>query len=124
MARCEGNFMRLVAAMTVFVALAVIASAHATDRPHYDVPPGYTRCPRAQAWSGFFKWASVHRTSCRYASRFMRAYAVKASRGDMPRYVRGYRCRIRYWRTHDGDIYASRHACRRDRVAIRFYGMA
>jgi hypothetical protein len=111
------------AAMAVAVTLTVAPSARATDRPHYDVPRGYIRCAHVQAWNGFFKWASVQRTTCRYASSFMRAYAVKAAHGDMPRRLHAYRCKIRYWRNQDGDIYASRHACRRGSVAIRFYGM-
>jgi hypothetical protein len=41
----------------------------------------------------------------------------------MPRHVAGYRCRIRYWRDGDGDVYASRHVCTRRAVTIRFYGM-
>ena len=53
----------------------------------------------------------------------MSAYAVRAAGGPMPRHLRGYACDIHYWRNADGDIYASRHACRRGRVAIRFYGM-
>ena len=38
--------------------------------------------------------------------------------------ARGYACDIRYWRNADGDIYASRHSCRRGTVTIRFYGTA
>jgi hypothetical protein len=53
----------------------------------------------------------------------MSAYAARAADGPMPRHLRGYACDIRYWRNADGDIYASRHACRRGAVAIRFYGM-
>ena len=41
----------------------------------------------------------------------------------MPRRVGEYTCRIHYWRTDEGDIYASRHVCPRDRATIRFYGM-
>ena len=50
---------------------------------------------------------------------------VRGPDGGRPdaRHLRGYACDIRYWRNADGDIYASRHACRRGGVAIRFYGM-
>lgn len=123
MARWRGTSIRLLTAAALVVALGVSPAAHAADRPRYDVPHGFARCPEAQAWGGFFKWASVHRTTCRAASRFMRTYAERAARGDMPRSVRGYRCRLRFWRNRDGDVYASRHACRCGRVAIRFYGM-
>jgi hypothetical protein len=34
-----------------------------------------------------------------------------------------FRCTIRYWRNEEGDVYASRHRCRRGTVVIRFYGM-
>jgi hypothetical protein len=90
--------------------------------PRYDVPRGYTRCPDAKAWHGFFKWASVHDTTCREAARFMRAYADKADGAEMPTRVDGYRCRIFYWRNEDGDIYASRHTCTRREATVRFYG--
>ncbi|HWT22357.1 MAG TPA: hypothetical protein VN213_02505 [Solirubrobacteraceae bacterium] len=103
--------------------LALATGAAFGDRPSYDVPRGYTRCPGAEAWNGFFKWASVRRTTCRRAARFMRAYADAAARGPMPRRLRGFRCRLRFWRNADGDVYASRHRCRRDGVTIRFYGM-
>jgi hypothetical protein len=121
-----GRWARPAAAATAVVALALAppVAAVAADRPHYDVPPGFVRCPRAQAENGFFKWASVQRTTCRAASAFMVAYAARAADGPMPRRLHGYRCAIRYWRNADGDIYASRHACRRGAVAIRFYGMA
>ena len=116
--------MRLLGATAVTLTLALAASASAVDRPRYDVPPGFVRCPRAQALNGFFKWASVHRTTCRGARRFMRAYGAReVATGTMPRALRGYRCRIRYWRNADGDIFASRHVCRRADVTIRFYGM-
>jgi len=91
--------------------------------PRYDVPAGFTKCPRAKAWNGFFKWASVYRTTCRRAARFMRAYAAEAAAGDMPTRVGYFRCRLRFWRNADGDIYASRHRCERGTVVIRFYGM-
>ena len=39
------------AAMATTMGLALAAG------PHYDVPRGYTRCPHAVAWHGFFKWA-------------------------------------------------------------------
>jgi hypothetical protein len=104
-------------------ALVLVTYAGAVDGPRYDVPPGYTRCPDARAWNGFFKWASARRTTCRHAADFMRAYARRATPGHMPRRLRGFRCRIRYWRNEQGDIYASRHTCVRGRVVIRFYGM-
>lgn len=111
-------------AATVLGAALVLATyAGAADRPRYDVPSGYTRCPTAQAWNGFFKWASARRTTCRHARDFMRAYARESTHGDMPRRLHGFRCRIRYWRNEDGDIYASRHKCVHRREAIRFYGM-
>ena len=116
--------MRLAVAAAVVMALVLAPSAPAaTDPPHYDVPPGFTRCPQAKAEGGFFKWASEQRTSCRAAAAFMADYAKAASDGPLPRRLHGYRCDIRYWRNADGDIYASRHACRRSAVAIRFYGM-
>jgi hypothetical protein len=109
----------------VVVAVALAANAGATGRPRYDVPAGFTRCAHAAAWNGFFKWASVRSTSCRYAANFMRAYARAVDDdGVMPRRVRGFRCRIRYWKNEDGDVYASRHRCVRRAVVVRFYGMA
>ena len=113
------------AAAAAMLALAVLDPALApAERLRYDAPAGFERCPRVVAWNGFFKWTSVRRTTCRRARRFMRAYAAAASRGPMPRCVRRFRCRIRFWRNADGDVYASRHACARGRVVIRFYGMA
>jgi hypothetical protein len=41
----------------------------------------------------------------------------------MPRRLGDFRCTIRYWRNEEGDVYASRHRCRRGGVVIRFYGM-
>jgi hypothetical protein len=107
----------------VMLALALPPSAAGVDRPNYDVPPGFTRCPTAKAAGGFFKWASEQRTTCKAVAAFMAGYAKAASDGPMPRHLDGYRCDIRYWRNADGDIYASRHACRRGTLAIRFYGM-
>jgi len=110
--------------MGALVAAGLLATmAVAADRPRYDVPPGFTRCSQATAWNGFFKWASVRRTTCRHAARFMRTYAHGAETGPMPRRLGGFRCRIRFWRNEDGDVYASRHRCRRGPVAVRFYGM-
>jgi hypothetical protein len=63
----------------------------------------------------------VRDTSCGEAARVMRAYAAKASR-RMPHAVDGYTCRIYYWRNEDGDVYASRHTCRRGDAVVRFYG--
>ena len=115
--------MRLRVGFVLAVMLAAPATAAAVDRPHYDVPAGFTRCPTAKAAGGFFKWASEQRTTCRAAAAFMAHYSAAASDGPMPRRLGGYRCDIRYWRNSEGDIYASRHACRRGAVAIRFYGM-
>jgi hypothetical protein len=112
---------QLACALLAGLVFAVPASAAAG--PRYDVPRGFTRCSHAVAWHGFFKWASARRTNCRAVARFMRAYAAHASGRSMPRHVAGYRCRIRYWRDEQGDIYASRHVCRHGRVTIRFYGM-
>jgi hypothetical protein len=56
--------MRPAAAAAVLAAALVLAtSAGAADRPRYDVPRGYTRCPDAEAWNGFFKWASARRAT-------------------------------------------------------------
>jgi hypothetical protein len=115
--------MRLRVGLTLALVLALPQSATAVGGPHYDAPPGFTRCPEAKAEGGFFKWASEEGTTCRAAATFMAAYAAAASDGPMPRHLDGYRCDIRYWRNGDGDIYASRHACRRGTRAIRFYGM-
>ena len=111
------------------LSLGVLATAHPaatapTARPHYDVPSGFTRCPDAVAWHGFFKWASVRHTTCAAAARFMRTYATHADGPTMPRRVAGYTCRIHYWRDAESNIYASRHVCTRDGATIRFYGMA
>lgn len=121
----SGMRLRVVTAMVTAVLVAPGCAVAATDPPRYDVPPGFSRCPRAKAEGGFFKWASVERTSCRAAAGFMTAYAARAANAPaMPHRVGGYRCAIRYWRNTDGDIYASRHACRRGRLAIRFYAMS
>ena len=109
--------------LVVALALAWPARAAALDAPHYDVPPGFTKCARAKAENGFFKWASAEHTSCRATAQFMADYADAAAAGPMPRRLHGYRCDVHYWRNGDGDIYASRHACRRGALAIRFYGM-
>jgi hypothetical protein len=121
----SGMRLRVVTAMAAAVLLAPCCAIAATDAPRYDVPPGFTRCPHAQAEGGFFKWASVEHATCGAAAAFMAAYAARAASAPaMPQRVRGYRCAIRYWRNADGDIYASRHACRRGRLAIRFYAMS
>jgi hypothetical protein len=109
--------------MALGLALACASTAAGADRPRYDVPAGYHKCPRVTAWNGFFKWVSVRDTTCRRARRFLRAYATAAESGPMPRHVGGFRCRIRYWRDADGDIYASRHRCAREGAVVRFYGM-
>jgi hypothetical protein len=102
--------------------LLLAAALALAPAPHYDVPRGFTRCPDAKAWHGFFKWASVQDTSCREAQRFMRDYADNAGGEEMPTRVDGYRCRIFYWRNEDGDVYASRHTCTRHDATVRFYG--
>lgn len=111
------------AALALLIGLVSAGSALGAAAPRYDVPRGFTRCADAVAWHGFFKWASERRTNCRAVARFMREYAAQASGPSMPRRAAGYRCRIRYWRDEDGDIYASRHVCTRGNVTIRFYGM-
>jgi hypothetical protein len=105
------------------ITLATFAPSAAAAGPRYDVPDGYTKCPHVVAWNGFFKWVSVEHTTCRRARRFLRGYAAAAERGPMPRRVAGFACTIRYWRNEEGDVYASRHRCRRERAVVRFYGM-
>ena len=110
--------------LTVTILLmGFLLAAPAQAAPRYDVPQGYTRCPHAVAWHGFFKWASARDTNCRAAARFMRAYAARAGGERMPRHVAGYACRIHFWRNREGDVYASRHVCSRRDVVVRFYGM-
>lgn len=112
-------------ACALLASLVAAVGAAAANRPHYDVPRGFTRCAHTTAWNGFFKWASVDHTSCRYAADFMRAYArAVPDDGTMPKHVRGFDCSIRYWRNEDGDVNASRHRCARGRLVVRFYGMA
>jgi hypothetical protein len=108
--------------LAILVAVLLMVPAAAAAAPRYDVPPGFTRCPQAVAWNGFFKWASARNAGCREAARFMRRYAARAG-ATMPRSVAGHRCRIHYWRNEEGDIYASRHVCTRGDATIRFYGM-
>jgi hypothetical protein len=115
--------MRRLMAMTVLLGLLLCASAQAATGPRYDVPKGFTRCAQAQAWHGFFKWASQRHATCRRTAAFMRTYASQADGPRMPRRVSGYTCKIHYWRTAEGDIYASRHVCTRGDVTYRFYGM-
>jgi hypothetical protein len=105
------------------ITFATFAPSAAATGPRYDVPDGYTKCPHVVAWNGFFKWVSVEHTTCRRARRFLRGYAAAAERGPMPRRVAGFACTIRYWRNEEGDVYASRHRCRRERAVVRFYGM-
>jgi hypothetical protein len=114
---------RLATMVMVMAGLVFAAPAAAAGRPRYDVPSGFTRCPHAKAWNGFFKWASTQHATCRRAAAFMRDYADHAGGSSMPRRVGEYTCRIHYWRTDEGDIYASRHTCTRERATIRFYGM-
>ena len=110
-------------ALTLLVALAAAGGAAAAEKPRYDVPKGFERCAQATAWNGFFKWASVDNTSCRYAADFMRAYArAVPDDGTMPRHVRGFDCSVHSWRNEDGDVYASRHTCTRHEATVRFYG--
>lgn len=104
-------------------ALAAPAAAGTAPPPRYDVPPGFHRCAGAQAWNGFFKWASAHHATCARAAAFLRAYGRTARAGHMPTRVGPFRCEIRYWRDRDGNVYASRHTCRDGQVVIRFYGM-
>jgi len=115
--------MRRLTAITVLMALLLCGSAQAASGPRYDVPRGFTRCAHAQAWHGFFKWASQRHATCRRAAAFMREYAEHSDGPAMPRRVAGYTCRIRYWRNGEGDVYASRHVCDRGDATIRFYGM-
>src|SRR4051794_5199770 len=82
-ARMQRTARRLVLVVVLLVA-GVPATGGASASPRYDVPRGYTRCPAARAWNGFFKWASVKRTACGRAARFMRAYADKADGKAMP----------------------------------------
>jgi hypothetical protein len=110
-------------AATVALVLLFAPGAASAGEPRYRVPPGYTRCPEAIAWNGFFRWASVRDTTCDHAARFMRAYADAATEGPMPHRLHAFRCRLHFWRNADGDVYASRHDCERGAVAIRFYGM-
>lgn len=114
---------KLLVTLTIVAGLTAAAPAQAASGPRYDVPRGFTRCPDAKAWHGFFKWASVRHTSCREAARFMRAYAERAGGERLPRHVGGYECRIHVWRNEDGEIYASRHVCERGDATVRFYGM-
>src|SRR4051794_24469426 len=115
--------MRRLMALVLVMGLLAPGSARAADGPSYEVPRGFTRCPHALAWHGFFKWASARHATCRRTARFMREYAAHADGPVMPRRVAGYACRVHYWRNEDGDIYASRHVCTRGDVTIRFYGM-
>lgn len=112
-----------VPALLAALALGAAAPAAAADRPRYDVPAGYTRCPDATAWNGFFKWASVRGARCARAAGVIRSYADAALDGPMPRHHAGFACRVRFWRNDDGDVYASRHTCRNGDVVVRFYGM-
>jgi hypothetical protein len=109
--------------MIVGLVLLLAAPAQASAKPRYDVPRGFTRCPDAHAWNGFFKWASQHHSSCAKAATFMRAYAKRAGGPRMPRHVDGFTCRIHFYENDEGDTYASRHTCTRRDVTIRFYGM-
>jgi hypothetical protein len=124
--------MRRLTVTVMMIAGALLAGpaggyAHAatadTARPRYVVPSGFTRCPHARAWNGFFKWASEQHASCGRAAAFMRKYAEHADGPSMPRRVGGYTCQIHYWRNDEDDVYASRHVCTHGSATIRFYGM-
>ena len=73
--------MKRLAVTALTIGLLFAAPAYAAEGPRYDVPHGFTRCSRAVAWHGFFKWASAKDASCHETQRFMRAYAEKAG-GD------------------------------------------
>jgi hypothetical protein len=45
--------------IAVGLALSLVSGAAARERPRYDVPRGYDKCPSVTAWNGFFKWVSV-----------------------------------------------------------------
>ena len=109
--------------MTVLTMGLLLAAPAYAAPPRYDVPAGFTRCPHAVAWHGFFKWASQRGTTCRAAARFMRTFAARVDGERMPRRVDGHTCRVHFWRNADGDVYASRHVCSRGDRVIRFYGM-
>jgi hypothetical protein len=115
--------MRKAIVAVMMAGLLGAAPALAATGPRYDVPRGFTRCPHATAWHGFFKWASTRNGDCRRAAAFMRAYAARSGGAHLPRSVAGYRCRIHYWRDDEGAVYASRHVCRRGTRIVRFYGM-
>src|SRR3954447_13302160 len=101
--------MRRLGAMVLTAGLLSVGSAQAADGPRYDVPPGFTRCPAAVAWNGFFKWAAVQHTTCVRAATFMREYAASADGPSMPRRVGPFSCRVHYWRDDEDPVYASRH---------------
>jgi hypothetical protein len=79
--------------------------------------------PAGASLNGFFKWISVKRTTCRRARQFLRAYAGAADGEPMAAAPARIPVHDPYWRNDEGDIYASRHRCRRRAVVIRFYGM-
>src|SRR3954462_15667012 len=109
-------------ALAAPASLLLAAALALAPGPRYDVPQGYTRCPDAKAWHGFFKWASVDGTSCREARRFMRAYADKAGGDELPTRVDGYRCKVFYGLGDAGLIYPGRHTGTHGKAVVRFYG--
>ena len=123
--RADGAWIRSgVAVAAALSALVLAPGASAAERTRPDAPSGLRPCPQARAWNGFFHGAVVSGTTCARARSFVRAYARRATGVDLPRRVRGFSCAVRVRRTADGDVYASRHACVRGRVTIRFLGMA
>lgn len=66
--------------IAVGLALSLVSGAAGRERPRYDVPRGYGKCPSVTAWNGFFKWVSVRHTTCRRAQRFLRVFAATAER--------------------------------------------
>ena len=93
----------LPAGLAVWVLLA--STAGASDRPRYDVAEGRTPL------------AARHRLDRDLA------VGVRPRRGLHAR-VRGFTCRIRYRRSEDGEVYASRRRCARHRVTVRSSGMS
>ena len=75
--------------IAVGLALSLVSGAAGRERPRYDVPRGYDKCPSVTAWNGFLRWVSVRHTTCRRAQRFLRVFATTAERGPLPRHVRG-----------------------------------
>jgi hypothetical protein len=72
------------AAMATTVGLALAGG------PHYDVPRGYTRCPHAVAWHGFFKWASEEGSTCRPRASCASTRKKADGAATMPRRAAAY----------------------------------